>query len=172
MRLKTLLVLAALTAPAVAPVQAAPVPGAAPVRFPPARSVSVDLASEAVRAAQASCAPSPVGVAFIDAAGLPKLYYVPDGISGLHAVMGFRKANTALLLRAPSAELRARTGADAALAAKVGAAPDSYSPNAGGLPIFVNGELVGAIGISGAEPSEKAQSCAVDALRAIQGRLN
>ena len=66
---KFLIVMAAAALPACALAQA-PLPGAAPIRFPPARTVPLDLAREAVAAAETACLPSHIGVALIDAAVL------------------------------------------------------------------------------------------------------
>lgn len=135
-----------------------------------ARSLDIDLAVEAARAVVASCAGFHVGVAVLDASGLPKLYYIPDGTAGSHAYTAFRKANTALLIGAPSEQINARIAADTALAAKV-AASTNYVAWAGGLPIMAGGQVIGAIGVSGAEPSTKDEACAADALRQIAGRI-
>lgn len=133
-------------------------------------SVPIDLAIVAAKATAAACTGYHVGIAILDQAGLPKLYYIPEGTAGGHAYTGFRKANTALLIGAPSEQIRARMAADKALADKV-AASTNYVSWAGGLPIFAGGKLVGAIGVSGAEPSEKDEACAVEGLKAIQDRL-
>src|SRR6202011_3743090 len=66
-----------------------------PSRPPPARGPSVELALQAAQEAVAACTGSHVGVAIIDSAGTPKLYYIPDGTAGFHAYTGFRKAYTA-----------------------------------------------------------------------------
>ena len=55
----------------------------------------------AAKAATAACAGWHIGVAILDQAGTPKLYYIPDGTAGWHAYTSFRKANTALLIKAP-----------------------------------------------------------------------
>ena len=155
-------------AAAPAPAPGAPAPARLTRRFTISRSVPIGLAMEASKVAIASCKGWATGVAILDAGGLAKYTYIDDGAAGNHAVNAFRKANTALLLGGPSEEsARARK----ALADQMAASPGDYTPQAGGVPIVVNGEIIGAIGVSGAEPSEKDKACAVDGIAAIQGRL-
>jgi uncharacterized protein GlcG (DUF336 family) len=135
-----------------------------------ARGPGIDLAYEAAKAAVASCAGKHIGVALIDQIGQPKLYYIPDGSSGDHAFMAFRKANTALLIKAPSEQIVARTAADKELAAKVYGNPN-YISFGGGLPIIVKGEVIGAIGVSGGGPEGIDTGCATAGLKAVQDRL-
>jgi uncharacterized protein GlcG (DUF336 family) len=42
---------------------------------------------------------------------------------------------------------------------------------AGGILITVGGEVIGAIGVSGAQPSAKDEACAIDGLNKIKSRL-
>ena len=117
----------------------------------PARGTSIDLAYEAAKAAVASCVGKPIGVAIVDKSGQAKLVYIPDGSVTDNAATAMRKANTALLIGAPSNQLYARATADKTLAGKVLNNP-SYIIWGGGLPITVNGEVIGAIGVSAAAP--------------------
>ena len=74
-------------------------PGPPPPRPPERplpRSPALDLSLEAAKAIVEACKGYHVGVSIIDAAGTPKLYYIPDGTDGSHAYTGFRKAYTAL----------------------------------------------------------------------------
>jgi uncharacterized protein GlcG (DUF336 family) len=136
-----------------------------------ARGPSIDLALEAARAIIASCKGYHVGVSILDAAGTPKLYYIPDDTGGTHAYTGYRKANTALAFRMPSGQVAAALKADPALAAKYAADAGNYVTWAGGILITVHDEVIGAIGVSGAEPSEKDEACAIDGLNKIRSRL-
>jgi len=139
-----------------------------------APSIPIDLAVAAAKAAQAACASFHFGVAILDQSGQPKLFYTTDGASGDHATRAAGKASAALLINAPSEGLKDRAAADPAIAAKVQAAKDSGKPlmgMAGGLPIVANGQVLGAIGVSGAEPGGHDKECATAALNAIQGQL-
>jgi uncharacterized protein GlcG (DUF336 family) len=141
-----------------------------PSRPPPARGPSVDVALEAAQAAVAACAGSHVGVAIIDSAGTPKLYYVPDGTAGFHAYTGFRKAYTALTFKMPTSQVGALSKTDSGLAAKI-TADTNFLSFAGGVPIKVGEEIIGAIGVSGAEPSAIDEKCANAGLEKVQGLL-
>lgn len=141
-----------------------------PSRPPPARGPSVELALQAAQETVAACAGSHVGVAIIDSAGTPKLYYIPDGTAGFHAYTGFRKAYTALTFKMPTSEVGALSKTDAAVAAKITADTNLLS-FAGGLPIKVGEEIIGAIGVSGAEPSAIDEKCANAGLEKIKTLL-
>jgi uncharacterized protein GlcG (DUF336 family) len=141
-----------------------------PSRPPPARGPGVELALQAAQEAVAACAGSHVGVAIIDSAGTPKLYYVPDGTAGFHAYTGFRKAYTALTFKMPTSQLGALSKTDAVVAAKITADTNLLS-FAGGVPIKVGDEVIGAIGVSGAEPSTIDEKCANAGLEKIKDHL-
>jgi uncharacterized protein GlcG (DUF336 family) len=141
-----------------------------PSRPPPARGPSVELALQAAQEAVAACVGSHVGVAIIDSAGTPKLYYVPDGTAGYHAYTGFRKAYTALTFKMPTSQVGALSKTDPAIAAKI-AADTNFLSFAGGVPIKVGDEIIGAIGVSGAEPSAIDEKCANAGLEKIKPLL-
>jgi glc operon protein GlcG len=139
-----------------------------------APSMPIDLAIAAAKAAVAACSIYHFGVAVLDQAGKSKLIYVMDGASGDHGNRAVGKAAAALLINAPSEGLKDRAAADPAIADKVKAAKDSGVPMmamAGGLPIVVNGQVIGAIGVSGAEPGGHDKECVTAALAAVQGQL-
>jgi uncharacterized protein GlcG (DUF336 family) len=141
-----------------------------PYRPPPARGPGVDLALQAAQEAVAACAGSHVGVAIIDSAGTPKLYYIPDGTAGFHAYTGFRKAYTALTFKMPTSQVGALSKTDATVAARVTADTNLLS-FAGGVPIKVGEEVIGAIGVSGAEPSAVDEKCANAGLDKVKDLL-
>jgi uncharacterized protein GlcG (DUF336 family) len=146
-------------APQALPPGGAMPPGPRPpdhVAIGPSLEAALVMAKEAV----AACAGQQVGVSILDSEGNPKLYYVPDGTAGSHAYTGFRKANTALRYKEPTSKVHERAQTDATFDAEVRADPNLVSW-AGGAPIEVNGVIIGAIGVSGAEPSEKDEACAL-----------
>jgi uncharacterized protein GlcG (DUF336 family) len=136
-----------------------------------ARSVAIDVAVELARAIVVSCTGYHVGISILDAAGTPKLYYIPDGTGGTHAYTGYRKANTALSFKMPSGKVAAAAQADPAIAARLAADPNNYVTWAGGVLIMAADEIIGAVGVSGAEPSAKDEACALDGLKQVQSRL-
>jgi uncharacterized protein GlcG (DUF336 family) len=141
-----------------------------PSRPPPARGPSVDLALQAAQAAVAACAGSHVGVAIIDSGGTPKLYYIPDGTAGYHAYTGFRKAYTALTFKMATSQVGALSKSDPAVAARI-TGDTNFLSFAGGIPIKVGDDIIGAIGVSGAEPSSIDEKCANAGLEKIRPLL-
>jgi uncharacterized protein GlcG (DUF336 family) len=138
-----------------------------PSRPPPARALALDLALLAAQEAVTACAGSHVGVAIIDSADTPKLDYIPDGTAGFHAYTGFRKAYTALTFKMPTSEVGALSRTDATVAAQI-TADTNFLSFAGGVPIRVGDEIIGAIGVSGAEPSAIDEKCANAGLEKIK----
>jgi uncharacterized protein GlcG (DUF336 family) len=144
--------------------------GPPPQRAPYARGPSMELALVAAKAAVVACRGAKITVSIIDSAGMPKLYYVPDGTTGYNAYTGFRKAWTALTFKLPTSAVGALTKTDPAVRARI-VGDSNFLSFAGGLPIFAKGELIGAIGVSGADPSAIDERCAVAALKKIRSRL-
>src|SRR5277367_43734 len=148
-------------------------PGPLPPR-PPERSLprapSMALALEAAEAAVAACKGYHVGVSIIDAAGTPKLYYIPDGTGGSHAYTGFRKAYTALTFKMPTSQVGALTKTDPTVVARIKADPNLLT-FAGGMVLKAGDEVIGAVGVSGAEPSAKDEECGLVGIGKIKDRL-
>ena len=136
-----------------------------------ARSVAINVAVDLARAIVVSCKGYHVGISILDAAGTPKLYYIPDGTGGTHAYTGYRKANTALSFKMPSGKVAAAALADPAIAAKLAADANNYVTWAGGVLIMAGDEIIGAVGVSGAEPSAKDEACALEGLKKVHSRL-
>jgi len=146
-------------------------PGPLPPR-PPQRPIprgpSIDLALEAAKAIVEACKGYHVSV--IDSAGTPKLYYIPDGTDGSHAYTGFRKAYTALTFKMPTSQVGPLTKTDPSVAAKV-KADTNLLTFAGGMLLEAGDRIVGAIGVSGAEPSAKDEECGLVGIDKIKNRL-
>ena len=130
------------------------------------------LAVEAVQAAIASCKAQgyTISVAIVDRVGNLKLLLVGDVAGALTPSLSRRKAYTAAMRRVSTGEL-----------AKQVAAPGAFNPTlydrqlvalAGGLPIKVGDETIGAIGVSGAPGGDKDEACANVGLAKITDRLN
>jgi uncharacterized protein GlcG (DUF336 family) len=136
-----------------------------------ARAPSLEASLAMAKAVVESCHGYHVSVSILDAEGSPKLFYVPDGTAGFHAYMGFRKANTALKFAMPSGKVADATKTDPQLAAKYQADAANFVSFAGGMPIMLGSEVIGAVGVSGAEPSSKDEACAVDGIKAAEKLL-
>jgi uncharacterized protein GlcG (DUF336 family) len=148
-------------------------PGPPPPRPPERplpRSPALDLSLEAAKAIVEACKGYHVGVSIIDAAGTPKLYYIPDGTDGSHAYTGFRKAYTALTFKMPTSQVGALTKTDAAVAARINADTNLLT-FAGGMVLKAGEDIIGAVGVSGAEPSAKDEECGLVGINKIKDRL-
>jgi len=93
----------------------------------------------------------PLSIAIVDRAGLPVHLQRQPGASGTTAEVALLKAQTSARTQYPTAEL----------ATEDGAARDLYvlmklTQIAGGVPIKVKDELIGAVGVSGALPDSDA----------------
>ena len=152
------------------PLPSGPLPPRPAARALPA-GPSLELALEAARAIVEACAGFHVAVSVIDSSGTPKLYYVPDGTDGSHAYMGFRKAWTALSFGQPTSKVTELARTDAAVIARI-RADSNLESFAGGMPLSVGSHLIGAIGVSGAEPSARDEACARAGVERIQARLH
>lgn len=116
---------------------------------------------------------SAVVVVIIDPQGLPVLLKRMDGEGYIQVTATQQKAMTALKTRAPSRVLNNRSVQDPFTTANM--AGYGLSTQEGGLPIIVNGQLIGAIGVGGIPPSERnatygEEMCARDALEAVIGK--
>lgn len=148
-------------------------PGPLPPRPPEPplpRSPPLALALEAAQAIVEACKGYHVGVSVIDAAGAPKLYYIPDGTDGSHAYTGFRKAYTALTFKMPTSEVGPLTRTDPAVKARI-KADTNLLTFAGGMLLKAGDEVIGAVGVSGAEPSAKDEECGLVGINKIKDRL-
>jgi uncharacterized protein GlcG (DUF336 family) len=126
---------------------------------------------EAAKATVVACKGYHISVSIIDSAGTPKLYYVPDGTDGSHAYTGFRKAYTALTFKMPTSQVGPLTKTDPGVAAKI-KADTNLLTFAGGMLLMAGDEVIGAIGVSGAEPSAKDEECGLVGINKIKDRLS
>jgi len=112
--------------------------------------LSADAALDAARAALAKCRGDgqKVSVTVVDASGRPKAMIRDDGAAPHTAEHSFRKAYTALSQRMPSADYGKRAAEAKGIAIGPQLLPN-ITTSAGGIPIRVDGKVVGAIGISG-----------------------
>jgi glc operon protein GlcG len=113
------------------------------------RGLSLEAARQIVGAIEAearkqSLTPS---IAVVDEGGNTILVVRMDGAELGTPAIALDKARTALLYRRPSKELE-----DFVSAGKLGflAVPGAI-PTEGGVPVIVDGEIVGAVGVSGAK---------------------
>jgi uncharacterized protein GlcG (DUF336 family) len=152
------------TTPQVIPATPAPRPKVA-------RAPSAELALAAAKAIAEGCKQYPLGVAVVNSEGVPILVYIPDGSRASHTYTAIRKAYSAVTFKAPTSQFTAKAQqGDAEVLAKLQADPNlmSYS---GGIPLKVGDEIIGAIGVSGAEPGRHDEECGLIGLEKIKGQL-
>lgn len=107
-----------------------------------------DTALAAARA-EAAARGLAMTIAIVDDGGYPLRLERMDGAGKLTPKVALAKARTAALMRAPSRVLAERVGGEPALMALT-----DYLPMPGGVPIKVDGQVVGAIGISGGKDAD------------------
>lgn len=153
------------------PTGAAPrAPGGGPMRQAKAPAPPIELALEAAQAIAEGCKQYGLGIAVVDAKGEPRLVYIPDQSQSSHAYTAIRKAYTATVFKVPTSQLVAKAQTDPAFAAKIHADPNLMAFK-GGLPLFKDGQVIGAIGVSGAEPGGHDEECALIGYNAIKSQL-
>lgn len=177
---KTLLVTAALmlAAPALAqdlsPTMAPPPANTAGPR--PHRAVGI-ITAQAVQAAMAAdeyCAKLPknyrVTTLVTDSAAVPIALISYDNGAQITQRIAFGKANTVIKYKMKSTDAVARAKTDAAFKAELAADPLIIQARPGGLPIMLNGQLVGSIDVSGT-PDGHDDECAQAGLDTIKDKL-
>jgi uncharacterized protein GlcG (DUF336 family) len=152
-------------------------PAAAPARPPgppppPARGPSADVAVELAQAAIAACAANgyKVTAVVLNSAGVQRVQISSDGAPDMTGAIGLRKAFTVITFKSPSGAVGDRAKTDTALAAQIKGDPRLITW-AGGQPLTVFGELIGALGVSGAPGGDKDDACATAAIAKVGDRL-
>lgn len=150
-----------------------PPPGAAPMQRPPepkVRAAAIELQMKAVQAIAEGCKQYPFGLAIVNADGVATMLYVPDGAAAWHGYSAVRKAYTAVTFKAPTTQLVKNAATDTAMVEKVKADPN-LQLQGGGVPLMVGNEVIGAIGVSGAEPGGHDEECALIGVNKIKDQL-
>ena len=120
--------------------------------FPVKKVLTLQAAMKAAAAAQAEATKrgATVVIAVVDDGGHLLLLHRLDDTQVASVEVGIGKARTAAIFRRPSKEFedQIRSGRIAALALP------GATPLQGGVPITVDGKVIGAIGVSGNTPQE------------------
>jgi len=137
-------------------------------------SINADTAEKLAKACEAIARKnnSAVVVVIIDPYGLVVHEHRMDGEGWVQINATEQKARTALRTRAPSHVLTNRNIQDPFTNSNM--AGYGLTTQEGGLPIIVNGQVIGAIGVGGIPPAERTatygeEMCARDALEAVIG---
>ena len=147
-----------------------PRPGPPP---PPARGPSSAVAVDLAEAAVAACAANgyKVTAVVLNSVGAPRVQISADGAPDMTAAIGVRKAFTVITFKAPSGQVGEKAKTDAALADRIKNDPKLITW-AGGEPLMVGGDLIGALAVSGAPGGDKDDACVLAAIAKVKGRLS
>lgn len=119
-----------------------------------------------------------VTVCISDAGGVPLHVRRMDGAFAASYDIAVGKARTAALFRKPTGVLEdsanVNTSANTSNISRTALLSAPFVLMRGGVPIFINGQCVGAVGISGVKPDEdeRVANAACDALLSSIGSLN
>ncbi len=132
-------------------------------------SLSLSIANKIVAAAMQQCERDgfQVSVAVVDKSGVIRAQVRMDG-AGAHTIeSSFRKAYTSASLKLPTLKLAQIAAKDPELQGLHHMA-NNILLLGGGLPIKINGEVVGGIGVGGAPGTHPDEACAEAGLKIIQ----
>ncbi len=130
-------------------------PSSAHAQLTSAPVITLDAARGMMAAAEAEATRNawPVAIAIVDVAGELILFQKLDGTQAASIDIAIGKASTAARLRRPTKALE-----DAIASGRMAlAAVDGILPLEGGVPIVVDGEVIGAVGVSGVTSQQDAQ---------------
>jgi uncharacterized protein GlcG (DUF336 family) len=132
-------------------------------------SINLQTAEKLVAACQAIARKtnSSAAIVVLDAQGLPVLESRMDGAGMLQMSATQQKTLTALRTRAASHVLTNRNAQDPFTSSNM--AGYGLTANKGGLPIIVNGQLIGAMGAGGMGTANAEENCVRDALEQVIG---
>lgn len=139
---------------------------------PPPPGPGLELATGVAQAAIADCAANgyKVGVTVVDSKAGVRLILAQDEARQQAVASSTAKAVTVIRYRQSSGALAQRASTDSKLAAEI-AADATLRARAGGLPLVIKGEIIGAIGVGGAPGGEKDEACAAHAIARYPDRL-
>ena len=127
----------------------------ASAQFLDAKVIGMEAARTMMAAAEAEAARNgwPVAIAIVDASGELIVFHKLDGTQSASIDIAIGKARTAARLRRPTKALE-----DAIASGRMAlAAVEGITPLEGGVPITVEGQVIGAIGVSGVTSQQDAQ---------------
>lgn len=131
------------------------------------KALTLEGAKQVIAAAEAEAAKNHVGcnIAVVDEGGNLIAFHRVDPTFPAGARVSIGKARTAALFRQPTKnfeEAITQKGRTSMIAL------DDFTPLEGGVPIVVAGQIVGAIGVSGASSADQDEQFAVAAAAAIK----
>jgi uncharacterized protein GlcG (DUF336 family) len=135
------------------------------------RNISLQLALNIAQAAMAACKTDgyDVSVAVVDRAGDLKVMLRADTANPHNADLARRKAYTSRTFKVPSMDVAKRTNGPTELSGQRFLV--DIIPLGGGLPINIDNDTIGALGISGSPTQEADEKCGIAALASVAGSL-
>ena len=147
---------------------AATMPAMQQPQLPTRKTLTLEVARRIAAAAEAEARRNnwAVSIAVLDDAGHLMVFHRMDGAKLVATDIAIRKARTAVYFQGPTKSLEEEvTGGRTALLPI-----DGFMPLEGGIPLMVDGVLVGAVGVSGVTGSQDAQ-CAQAGAHALTPRF-
>jgi uncharacterized protein GlcG (DUF336 family) len=147
------------------------VPQPAPFR---GRGPTLALALEAAETAQKACQDKGLKTTtlVVDSLGNTIVLLTGDGMQPINGAIAATKAAAVLKFKEPSGVTMKRMDSEPELVEEVRHDPAIGQVLQGGLPITANGELIGAIAVSGARgPADTDEKCAKAGLAKVASRL-
>ncbi len=147
--------------------------GVASAQFgPPARGPAMALAVEGAQTAIAACAANgyKVSAVVVDSSGAPRVVLSSDGAPTATVDIASRKAYTANAFKMSSGAAGEKAKTDQAMSGRM-AMDVRTIPWAGGKPLMVGADTIGAIAVSGAPGGDKDEACVDVGLAKIKDRL-
>ena len=128
------------------------------------KTLTLDLARRVAAGAEAEAKRNnwAVSIAVLDEAGHMMVFHRMDGAKLVATDIAIRKARTAVYFQGPTKALEEEVAGGRTALLPI----DGFMPLEGGIPLIVDGVLVGAIGVSGVTGSQDAQ-CAQAGVRAL-----
>jgi uncharacterized protein GlcG (DUF336 family) len=134
------------------------------MREPLSYAIAHGAAEAALEAARAEGAR--ICVAVVNRSGITKVLLGDDGVGPIGIETARRKAYTAAVTGVPTSKFAALAASPAMAVAPVHLVDADLLAVAGGVPITVDdGEVIGAVGVGGAETDERLASHALEGLK-------
>jgi uncharacterized protein GlcG (DUF336 family) len=148
---------------------------AMPKNLPRAKGPPLLAAIEAAKAAEQSCAAKGVRVSVLvaDSVGEPVVLLSGDGAGVRSQLITRTKVAIVIKYKLPSGDVAAKAETTPKLKAEAAADPNIGVLRGGGFPVVQNGEMIGAVAVSGASLGGAVgldEECAQVAVRLLEGR--
>lgn len=140
--------------------------GSGQAQLPTKRVLTLEAAKRVAAAAEAEARQNnwAVSIAVLDDSGHLVLFQRMDDAKLVAIDIAIRKARTAVYFQGPTKDLEAEVAGGRTALLPI----DGFMPLEGGVPLMVDGQMVGAIGVSGVTGAQDAQ-CAIAGAAALGG---